>query len=284
MAQAFARLGTEVTIVEAAEQVLPREDPDAAAIVRHALLGDGVDVRTDASVSSVRTNGGDVRLTLRDGDLVCDRLLVATGRTPNTASLGLEAAGVARDGERIRVDDRLRTTNARIYASGDVVSRHQFTHAADALSRIVIQNALFFGRKRVSALVVPWCTFTSPEVAHVGVTSAEARREQWATVTIGLDEVDRAMVDDETDGFVRIHHDGGRIRGATVVAPSAGELIGTIAYAMQYGRGLAELSSVVFPYPTLSLALRQAADAYQRTRLTPGVKRVLKYYFRGRSG
>jgi pyruvate/2-oxoglutarate dehydrogenase complex dihydrolipoamide dehydrogenase (E3) component len=205
---------------------------------------------------------------------------VATGRAPAVEGLNLEAAGIERAREGIRVDDRLRTTNPRVYAAGDVASRYQFTHAADALARTVIQNALFFGRRAASRLVVPWCTFTSPEVGHVGVTSADAAASGAQTITIPLADVDRAVVDEDTDGFVRLHHRRGRILGATVVGHGAGEVIATLASVMQSGATLTHLSRVVFPYPTLSTALRQAGDVYQRTRLTPAMRRALKYYFR----
>ena len=280
LAQAFARLGTRVTVFEAAPHLLPREDPDAAAIVTHALTADGVDVRTATRVTTVEGSAGGVRVTCDSGAVTADRILVATGRLPNVETLGLDAARVARTEAGIRVDDRLRTTNARIYASGDVASPFKFTHAADALSRVVLQNALFFGRRRASALAIPWCTFTDPAVAHVGITSADAAQHGAETVTVPLAEVDRAIVDEAANGFLRIHHRRGRILGATIVAPAAGELIGTIAWAMQKGARLGEFASVAFPYPTLSSALRQAADAYRRTSLTPRVRKLLKYYFR----
>jgi pyruvate/2-oxoglutarate dehydrogenase complex dihydrolipoamide dehydrogenase (E3) component len=173
----------------------------------------------------------------------------------------------------------LRTTNRRIFAAGDVASRFKFTHAADALARIVVQNALFFGRKRADRLVLPWCTFTDPEVAHVGVNSEQAAGRQAATITVPLTGVDRSVVDDETEGFVRVHHTGGRIAGATIVAPGAGEMIGTVAHAMQQGSTLADLAATVFPYPTVSLALRQTGDIYRRGSLTPRVARLLAFYF-----
>jgi pyruvate/2-oxoglutarate dehydrogenase complex dihydrolipoamide dehydrogenase (E3) component len=280
MAQAFARLGTDVTVIEAAPQLLPREDADAAAIVAAALTADGVDLRQGVRVTGVVRTAAGIRVAHEGGDVTADALLVATGRTPNTGGLGLDVAGVAHDADGIRVDDRLRTTNRRIFASGDVASRYKFTHAADALSRVVIQNALFFGRTRASRLVIPWCTFTAPEVAHVGMTSVEAPAAGAGTITIPLADVDRAVVDEETNGFVRVHHRAGLIVGATIVAPAAGELIGTIAYAMQRGGSLAQLSGVVFPYPTISMALRQAGDAYRRTRVTPAVRKLLEYYFK----
>lgn len=280
MAQAFARLGTRVTLIEGAAQLLPREDPDAGAIVAHALEQDGVTVLTGVRVTTVATDANGISVTHERGRTEAHALLVATGRSPNVEGLGLDAAGIAHDDDGIRVDDSLRTTNRRVFAAGDVASRYKFTHAADALARTVIQNALFLGRRRASRLVIPWCTFTSPEVAHVGLTSSEARERGAQTITVPLTDIDRAVVDEDATGFIRIHHDSGRIVGATIVSAAAGELIGTVAYAVQTGGTLANLSSVVFPYPTLSLALRQAGDAYQRTRLTPGVRTMLKYYFR----
>jgi pyruvate/2-oxoglutarate dehydrogenase complex dihydrolipoamide dehydrogenase (E3) component len=266
LAQAFARLGTRVTVVESGPQILPREDPDASAVIASALAADGVDVKTGASVRSAR-------------ELTDDATLVVVGRRANVETLGLERAGIAWDDAGVRVDAVMRTTNPRVYAAGDVASRFKFTHAADAMARLVIQNALFFGRKRSDALAIPWCTFTSPEIASVGVNSSAAAAQGGRTVTVPLADVDRAVVDAISGGFVRIHHDRDRILGATIVAPAAGEVIGTIAYVMQAGGTLSSLSQTVFPYPTLSVALRQAADAYRRTRLTPGVRKALKYYF-----
>jgi pyruvate/2-oxoglutarate dehydrogenase complex dihydrolipoamide dehydrogenase (E3) component len=278
LAQAFARLGTRVTLIQRSSQVLPREDADAAATVSAALARDGVDVRVGLRVTSAGPDPSGVRLAFDGGELTAPLLLVATGRTPNVDGLDLDAAGVAAGDEGIHVSDRMRTTNRRIYASGDVASTYKFTHAADALSRIVVQNALFFGRKRASALVVPWCTFTDPEVAHVGVSGRDAPGDS-AAITIPLRDVDRAVVDEEADGFVRIHHRRGRIVGATIVGPAAGEMIAPVAYAMQNGHTLDRLSSAVFPYPTRTLALRQAGDAYRRTRLTPRASKALEYYF-----
>jgi pyruvate/2-oxoglutarate dehydrogenase complex dihydrolipoamide dehydrogenase (E3) component len=279
LSQAFARLGTRVTLIEHSPQVLPREDEDAAATVAAALVSDRVEIRLRTRVTSVQRDPRGVRIVADSGEAVASQLLVATGRAPNLDALELSAAGVAADADGVRVSDRMRTTNHRIYASGDVASKYKFTHAADALSRIVLQNALFFGRKSASALVVPWCTFTDPEVAHVGIHQRDAVAGT-ATITIPLRQVDRAIVDDEVEGFVRIHHRRGRIAGATIVAPAAGEMIGSIAYAMQNGHTLDRLSAIIFPYPTRSLALRQAGDAYRRTKLTPRARTVLEYYFR----
>lgn len=285
MAQAFARLGTEVTLVDQATQVLPREDADAAAIVARRMISDGVAIRLGATILEVSAGGDGIRLRLDTGGAglePCDHLLIAVGRAPNIEGLDLPAAGVAFDTSGVVVDDRLRTSNRRIFAAGDVCSTFKFTHAADALARIVIQNALFFGRKRASALVIPWCTYTDPEVAHVGCYEEEAtcagRRVE--TITIPLGDVDRAVVDEERDGFVRVHHERGRLLGCTVVASRAGEMIGVATHALTHGASLTDLGSTIHPYPTLNNAFRAAGDAYARTRLTPRLRRVLKRYFR----
>lgn len=210
--------------------------------------------------------------------------LVAAGRTPNVDGLGLAAAGIVASAHGIEVDDHLRTANRRVFAAGDVASRFQFTHVADAMARIVLQNALFFGRKRVSALTIPWCTYTDPEVAHVGISAADAaKRAGLVTLTIPLGEVDRAVLDGETDGFARVHCDRkGRILGATLVARHAGETIGELALAMTHGLSLGALASTIQPYPTQAEAVRKLGDAYQRTRLTPRVQRVLGWLMRRR--
>jgi pyruvate/2-oxoglutarate dehydrogenase complex dihydrolipoamide dehydrogenase (E3) component len=204
--------------------------------------------------------------------VTCDEILVAAGRTPNLDGLDLDAAGVAWDRRGVAVDDRLRTSNRRVFAAGDVCSRYQFTHAADAMARIAVRNAFFFGRARASALVIPWATFTTPEVAHVGVSSEAAAARGLRTLTVELADVDRAYLEDETEGFLRVHHDrAGRIRGATIVASNAGDLIGEVALAMTHRLGLAALSSTIHPYPTRAEALRRLGDTYLRTKLTPRV-------------
>jgi pyruvate/2-oxoglutarate dehydrogenase complex dihydrolipoamide dehydrogenase (E3) component len=214
-------------------------------------------------------------------EFTCDQLLVAVGRTPNVEGLGLAAAGVAAGKDGVSVNDRLRTSNPRIFAAGDVCSPFKFTHAADAAARIVIQNALFFGRARASALVIPWCTYTDPEVAHVGWQADAARRHghHVETMTIALGDVDRAVVDEERDGFVRIHHARGRLLGCTVVSSRAGEMIGLAAFALKHGMRLGDLGSVIYPYPTLTNAFRAAGDVFGRSRLTPRVRALLRWYF-----
>lgn len=282
LAQVFRRFGARVTILSDSTGVLPREDPDAAAVVQAALEREGVVLELGVSIQRVERLDGIRRVVFtrdgREASVDGDEVLVAAGREPNVDGLGLEAAGVAYDRRGVTVDDHLRTTNHRIYAAGDIASRFQFTHAADALARIVIQNALFFGRKKASALVIPWCTYTDPEVAHVGLDAAEAaKREDVRTLTVKMADVDRAVLDGETEGFARVHADAkGRVLGATLVAPHAGEMIGEISLAMTARLPLGTLAGTIHPYPTQSEAWKKLGDAWNRTRLTPRVRTLFE--------
>ena len=285
MAQAFARFGSRVTVLDMSSQVLPREDSDAAAIIQQHLVADGVQLELGVRLEHVARTAAGVEVRFqRNGEAVQvegDRLLVSAGRAPNIETLGLGAAGVGSTTQGIVVDDRLRTSNRRIYAAGDVCSAFKFTHAADAMARIVIQNAFFLGRKRVSDLVMPWCTYTDPELAHVGVYAQEARDQgrRVETLTVGFADVDRAILDEETDGFVRVHHEKGRLLGCTIVATHAGEMISEVSYAITHGGSLSDLSSVIHPYPTQAEALKKAGDTYRRTMLTPTVRAWFERYF-----
>jgi pyruvate/2-oxoglutarate dehydrogenase complex dihydrolipoamide dehydrogenase (E3) component len=287
LSQVFARLDTRVTVLDQATRPLPHDDRDAAAVIERALRGDGVVFELGVTITRVTPRHGGVAVEFRrapDGppeEAAGDALLVAAGRTPNVEGLDAACAGIGAEPRGIVVDDRLRTSNRRVYAAGDVCSRLQFTHLADATARIVVQNALFFGRRKASALTIPWCTYTDPEVAHVGLSAAEAAATRDVqTISIPLSDVDRAVLDDETDGFIRVHHRRGRLLGCTMVAAHAGELIGLVAYAMAHGGTLNDLSSTIFPYPTQMDGLRKAGDAYRRTRLTAVVRRALERYFR----
>ena len=283
LAQAFARLGCEVTIAQRARFFLPGEERDAAEILAQALARDGIQVRLNTEVKKVTRSGGERRVHLVSYDqesvVAVDEILVGAGRVPNVRGLNLEAAGVTYDEDRgVHVDDRLRTSNRRIYAAGDVALEHKFTHMADATARIVIQNALFLGRKKLSSLTVPWCTYTDPEIAHVGLYVREARERgiPVKTFTIPMSDVDRAITDSEEEGFTKIHVREGTdtILGATIVARHAGEMINEISLAMVAGIGLKTISQVIHSYPTQAEAIRKAADAYARTRLTPFLKRI----------
>lgn len=284
MAQSFARLGSEVFLVETEHGLLPREDRDAAAIVRTQMLHDGVtilgggrDVRLARGSKGIRLQGHSQG---QPYDLEVDQLLVAVGRAPNVEGLGLETVGVEFDSKGVKVNDRLQTTHPRIYACGDVCSPYQFTHAADFMARLVLQNALFQGRAKASSLLIPWATYTSPEVAHVGLyeREAKARGIEVDTFTQELKKVDRAILDGETEGFVRVHVRKGtdEIIGATVVAAHAGDLIGELTLAMKGRLGLKTIGSTIHPYPTQAEAIRRTGDLYNRTRLTPFVKNLMK--------
>ena len=289
LAQAFARLGSRVTIIEMAERLLPREDDDAVAVLHAALERDGVELRLATTLERVEGTGSRRLLHLASGEerstLEADAILVAVGRAPNVEALGLPAAGVRCGRGGVEVDDLLRTANRRIYAAGDVCSAARFTHAADFAARAVIQNAFFgfAGRKRVSRLVIPRCTYTDPEIAHVGlsVRDAAAAGIELATFTVPMAEVDRAVTEGERDGFVAIHVRTGtdRIAGATIVGRDAGDLISEIAVAMAGKLGLGDLASVIHPYPTRAEAIRKAGDLYNRTRLTEGRAKLLARYF-----
>ena len=285
LAQAFHRLGSKVTIIEMAPQLLSREDPDAAALIVEAFRRDGIDVRLNTKVKRVTRIGSEKQI-LADVDgqetvIPVDEILVGAGRQPNVDGLGLEAAGVAYDPRHgVVVSDRLRTSNPKIYAAGDVCLKYKFTHTADAAARIVIQNALFWGRKKLSTLTIPWCTYTDPEIAHVGLYERDARERDIALDTFvrRFDDVDRAVADGETDGLLKIHVKKGtdRIVGATIVARHAGEMISEITLAIVGKVGLGTIASVIHPYPTQAEAIKQAADAYNRTRLSPFVKKVFQ--------
>jgi pyruvate/2-oxoglutarate dehydrogenase complex dihydrolipoamide dehydrogenase (E3) component len=296
MAQAFARFGAEVYLVEALHGILPREDRDAAEIVQNAILGDGVRLLCCGKNLQLAKASDGIRMKVdshgKGYDVVVDQLLVAVGRAPNVEDLSLEIVGVEFDIKGVKVNDRLQTTNPRIYACGDICSPYQFTHAADFMARVVIQNALFKGRKRVSDLIIPWCTYTSPEIAHLGLYEKEASEKGIAvdTYTQELRDVDRAIIDGETDGFVRAHARKGsdRIIGATIVAPHAGDMIGELTLAMTGKLGLKTIGATIHPYPTQAEAIRKIGDLYQRTRLTPLAKnlfaRWLSWQRRGGSG
>ena len=266
---------------------MPREDQDAAQIVRQQMEREGVEFILNAQILSAEKRGAEKILKLaqaeKNRELFCDAILVATGRAPNVEGLGLEAAGVKYSQQGIEVNNYLRTSNRRIFAAGDVCSKYKFTHAADAMARHVIANAFFFGRRKASALTIPWCTFTDPEIAHVGYYEAEARQAGFAvqTITQKFADVDRAILDGESAGFARVHYEqkSGRILGGTIVARHAGEMIGQITLALTSGLKLSAFSSTIQPYPVQSDALKKIGDAYMRTKLTPLVRNIFGYWF-----
>jgi pyruvate/2-oxoglutarate dehydrogenase complex dihydrolipoamide dehydrogenase (E3) component len=283
LAQAFARLGANVALLEAEERILGREDRDTVACLARALTRDGVALMTGATIERVERSGAErIIRYVRGGaaaKLAVDAILVGVGRVPNVLDLGLETVGVAYDRRAgVRVNDRLQTTNPRIYAAGDVCSARKFTHNSDFQARIVIRNALFLGRARASALTLPWCTYTDPEIARVGLDEREASERGIAIRTFvqELRDVDRAVLDGAADGFVKLHVRAGtdRIVGATIVAEHAGEMLPELTLAIQAKIGLARIADVIHTYPTQAEAIRKLGDAYNRTRVTPLVKRA----------
>ncbi len=285
MAQAFGRLGARVTILHNQSRIMNVEDEDASAILEEAFRREGIDIiYGDWTLKSVSKDGADKLLHMERGDekmtVAAHEILVAVGRSPNVDGLGLEAAGVEFDARRgVTVDEHLRTTNPRIYAAGDVCLALKFTHTADAAARIVIQNALFGGRKKTTGLVIPWCTYTDPEIAHVGMyeMDAAAKGIEVETFVRRFSDVDRAVLEGEEDGFVKVHVRKGAdtILGATIVARHAGDMIGMLTLAIKEGIGLKKIADTIQPYPTRADAIKQVGDLYNRSRLTPAVKKWL---------
>ena len=300
LAQCFARFGSKVTLLERGPEILSNDDPAAAAVVRKSLLRDGVDVRLNTEADRVEAipdaEGGGKRIHLKGGGVVeGSHLLIAIGRRPNVDGLGLEAAGVDYD-ERagVTVDDHLRTSNPNIYSAGDVCSRYKFTHAADFLARTLIRTGVapkvpLVGGAKASDLVIPWCTYTSPELAHVGLTVAAAK-EKGVQVDVyeqPFAEVDRAILeseDGEPAGFARVlcEHGADKVVGATVVSESAGDLISQFSLAMTRGVGLGGFAGTIYPYPTQAEAVRKLGDAYNRGKLTPTAKKAFDVWFKWR--
>lgn len=283
LAQSFQRLGAEVTLFHKNSHILNKEDREAAEIVQNVLIEEGIKLVFSAQINRVEQHDDGKIIYYesagKNDSIVVNEILIGAGRTPNVDNLNLEAVGVKYDSNKgVIVNEQLQTTNSKIYAAGDICMDWKFTHAADAAARIVIQNALFLGRKKLSSLTMPWCTYTDPEIAHVGIYEREAKTKgiDLDTYSIPLNRVDRAIADGETDGFVKIHTKKGtdKILGATIVASHAGEMISEVTLAMVGNIGLKSLSNVIHPYPTQAEAIRKAAEAYNRTRLTPFVKKL----------
>jgi pyruvate/2-oxoglutarate dehydrogenase complex dihydrolipoamide dehydrogenase (E3) component len=293
LAQAFARLGSEVCVFEQMERILPNEDADAAEIVQKQMAKDGIEFVFDSKVARIERRGDEkvVHYEMNGGtkELVVDQILVGVGRAPNIEGLGLEQAGIEYDPKvGVKVNSRLQTTHPRIYAAGDVCFPLKFTHLADAMAQIVIQNALFphpfgLGYARTEALIIPWCTYTEPEIAHVGLYEAEAEKKglKVETYTHPLSEVDRAVLDGEEEGFARIHIRKGtdRILGATIVGAHAGEMISEVTALMQGGRGLKTLLATIHPYPTQAEVIKKAANQWRKAHFTAGMQRLLQKWF-----
>ena len=292
LAQAFARFGSQVYLIETTHGIMPKEDRDAADIVEQQMLRDGVKLLCCGKDLNVNMTADGKRLTVESHgqqyDVTVDEILVGVGRTPNVEGIGLEAVGVEYDKNGVKVNERLQTTNPRIFAAGDNCSGYKFTHAADAMAQIVIQNALFphpfgFGYASVESLIMPWCTFTEPEVAHVGMYEKDAKEKgiEVETYTYKLDEVDRAILDGEDEGFARIHIQKGtdRIVGATIVAAHAGEMIGEFSVAMKAGAGAKTIAGTIHPYPTQAEVNKKVVNLWRKAHFTPRTKNLLMKLF-----
>ena len=277
LSQAFQRLGSAVTTVEMADRLLLKEEPAASTLIAGRLAAEGIDVRLASRAVEVRTgDDGSPELTIETPEgartVPFDRILVAAGRRPRTDDLGLTEAGIETDGGgAVIVDPRLRTSAPGIYAVGDVTGLLPFTHVAAHHARVATVNALFHARgKTETAATIPWVTFTDPEVARVGLTEAQAR-ENWGeravVASVGYDAVDRAITEGETHGFAKLIGDRrGRLVGATVAAPGAGEVIGELAARVARGDKVGAVSTAVHAYPTLAEGPARAADAFLRER------------------
>ena len=287
LAQALARLGSKVTIVDIAPRILPREDADLAAVVDLQLQADGITRHFETTIAGVSGTKGAItaRLKAKDGTehaVATTHLLVAAGRLANTEGLGLDAAGVRVDGPRIVVDDRLRTTNAHIYVLGDVAGGYQFTHVAEHHAGIVLRQAIFKMWWTKPSTLVPWCTFTDPELARVGLSETEAQQRNipHRVYRFPFDDIDRARAESETEGFAKIVTDPkGQLLGAAIVGSHAGELIAEYALALSKGMRAKDISAVIHTYPTWAMINRRVADQRMKEGLTPRSKAWIKRIF-----
>jgi pyruvate/2-oxoglutarate dehydrogenase complex dihydrolipoamide dehydrogenase (E3) component len=291
MAQAFARLGSKVTIIQRSGQILSREDPDLANILQEHLENEDVAVRTQAVITRIFEDKDAIREQSQnaEGKLMlfeAEKLLVALGRSPNIADLNLEKAGVDFTAQGIVVDQRLRTSQKHIYAAGDVTGNHLFTHAAGYEGGIVVSNAAFHLPRKVDYTLMPWCTYTDPELASVGYNekSAESEGINYKTVLSPLSEIDRAQAEGETEGLIKILIDRKeRIIGTQIAGLHAGDLIQSSLYAIQNGYKLMDLMGPMIPYPTLGEIQKRAAGNYLAAKLfNPGTKKILKKLYRYR--
>ncbi len=290
LAQAFARLGVKITLVQSGPRLLPQEDADAAEVVARVLAADGVDCLLGAKAERVREEAGEIVLTVRRGESVSEHraatLLLAAGRAPNTEALNLPAAGVRTSKHGVEVNARLQTSQPHIFAAGDIAGPFRFTHMADYQARIVARNILVpfgFMQSKADYSVVPWCTYLDPEIARVGLNEDEAKKRgvECDVFKLPLAELDRAIVEDETAGFVKVLTARGkdRILGVTLVAAHAGDLIHEYVLAMRGGLGLGKISGTIHAYPTFAELARKTGDAYQKTRLTPFAKKLFRILY-----
>jgi pyruvate/2-oxoglutarate dehydrogenase complex dihydrolipoamide dehydrogenase (E3) component len=286
LGQAFSRLGVKITIVQNHDQLLPPEDGDVAEFMQKRFIAEGIDVRLNATTKRAGLENGKVVLQMNEGELKGDVLLIAIGRTPNIEDLNLAAAGVRYNEHGVEVNDYMQTSQRHIYAAGDVANRLKFTHTADFTARVVVRNILMpfqFLRQKVDRAIVPWCTYTDPEVAHVGLGEKEAKQKNvdYDLFVVPLEDVDRAVVESEETGFAKVLTAKGsdKILGATIVAPHAGDLLHEFVLAMNANMGLGKIAYMIHAYPTLAELARKAGDKYNKTRLTPRAKKIFTWLY-----
>ncbi len=297
LGQTLSRLGVKVTIVEYGPQILAPEDVDVAELMQQRFEAEGVTVHTCTEAK---------RVFLRDGVITFEAnykpvgapgsspakfsghaLLLAMGRCPMMKALNLDAAGVRYTPNGVEVNDYMQTSQPHIYAAGDIANRLKFTHTADFTARVVVRNILMpfqFLRQKIACAIVPWCTYTDPEVAHVGLGEKEAKQKsiEYDLFVVPLEDVDRAVVESEETGFAKILTAKGsnKILGATIVAPHAGDLLHEFVLAMSAKIGLGKIASTIHAYPTFAELARKAGDKYNKTRLTPRAKKIFTWLYR----
>ena len=296
LGQALSRLGVKVTIVEYGPQILGPEDVDVAEFMQKQFAAEGIAVQTCTEAKRISMRDGVITVegNYKPPDVArsspvqfaAEALLLAIGRCPMMKALNLEAAGVKYNANGVEVNDYMQSSQPHIYAAGDISNRLKFTHTADFTARVVVRNILMpfqFLRQKVNCAVVPWCTYTDPEVAHVGFGEKEAKQKnvEYDLFVVPLEDVDRAVVESEDTGFAKILAAKGsdKILGATIVALHAGDLLHEFVLAMNAKIGLGEIVSMIHAYPTFAEVARKAADKYNKTRLTPRLKRIFTWLY-----
>lgn len=290
LTQVFARLGSKVTVVEMLDSLLIREDAEVSQFIKERFAAEGIEVLTGHKAIEIKKSGESFELIAQEVEkerrIPFDQILVAVGRAPNVNGLDFEKAGVKFSKKGVEVDDFLRTSAKHIYACGDVVGPYQFTHTADFQARLILRNALFPGKSRIEYRVIPWCTFTDPEVARVGLNEKEAKEKKipYDAYSYPFKDLDRAVCDREENGFIKIltQKSSDQLLGVTLVGSHAGDLLHELAVALHQRIGLKKIASMIHIYPTLAEISKRIADTYQRTRLTPRFKKWLARYFQWR--
>ena len=293
LAQTFARLGSKVTLVQRRNRILPREDPDASQVIQEIFRKEGIQLLLGCHHRRIREEGSRWVLELEHSEegrkeIVFDRILIAAGRSPNVEGLDLEKVGIHPGPHGLDVDSYLRTSAKHIYACGDIIGPYLFTHTADHQARTVLRNALFPGKSKINYQIIPWSTFTDPEVARVGMNEQEAQKRNlsYDVFHYPLRELDRAVCDREEEGFIKVLTQKGkdRILGVTLISSHGGDLLGEMVLAMKQGVGLKTLANLIHIYPTLSEINKRVSGVFQSSRLTPTTKKWLGRFFRWRFG